>query len=441
MARRRRYSRMPRRGRVIGAAFAVLAAVAVVLTSCRTSTSPRFERPPLAAVPRSEPTVRVRIAAGVDRVLIEGPGHVQVGVFLGPGQVDQARTFSTPLHILRRDNRFELHPAGGQPLAWRVDALLVTPLSGADGMSVNGTSYPGRLALHAADLPQRPGTGLDVVNHVLMETYLPGVLERELYSYWHSQTFIAQAIAARSYAIATMARTRNRHYDLESTTASQVYGGVARNTRAIDAVRQTRGVVLMWADQVLPAYYSSSCGGSGQDAAYAFPNAQSIPPLAATYRGNWCSNSNSFRWGPIAHDRTQLSQRIAAWGKAGGMSIANLKKIRQITIASRNGVGRPVSFQIVDEAGKAYTLGAEHFRFACNYDGPGAPPLPSGSTLKSSHVTPVVQGERVVFTDGRGHGHGVGLCQHGAQAMAQQGHHAVSILNFYYPQAELKRIY
>lgn len=441
MARRRKRNRMPRKGRIIGAMMAAVASLALVLTSCRTTSSLPFEQPPMADTPRSEPLVRVRIVTAEPSVRIDGAGQVQIGVLMDGGRVQAARVFATPIRIVRQASRFELHPADGPALGWPVDALMITPVGGAQGVNVNGTGYPGQVALHVSKASGNTVAALDAVNHVPMETYLPGVIERELYSYWHSQAFIAQAIAARSYAIAQMARTRSRHFDLESTTASQVYGGRASNSRAIAAVRETRGVVLMWQNQVLPAYYASSCGGSGQDAAVAFPNAQSIPPLAATNRGHWCSNSPSFRWGPIHHDRRQLSQRIATWGKANGMSIARLGTITDLNVASRNGVGRPTAFHLQDDKGQAFTLKAEHLRFACNYEAPGLPALAAGTALKSSHVTPSVRGNQVVFADGRGHGHGVGLCQHGTQAMALQGHHAVSILNFYYPQASLKRLY
>jgi len=61
--------------------------------------------------------------------------------------------------------------------------------------------------------------------------------------------------------------------------------------------------------------------------------------------------------------------------------------------------------------------------------------------LRSGHVTVLVSDGKVRFTDGRGFGHGVGLDQFGAQAMAKQGHAAAAILDFYYPQARLVAAY
>jgi stage II sporulation protein D len=392
-------------------------------------------------VVRSEPVVRVRVAANQPSVRFEGADVVQVSVLTSAGAAPApgAHNFATPLTITCQGNQFVLQGAGSAAMGWRADALVVTSDRGA--LSLNGTSYPGKMALHALPSATSATMTIDAVNHVLMETYLPGVIEHELYSSWHPQAFVTQAITARSYAISQLSRTGGRHFDLEATTSSQMYGGVARNGRAIEAVRQTRGVVLLWQGQVLPAYYSSSCGGSGQDASAAFPNAQTIPPLAARDHGTWCSNSPSFRWGPITQDRTVLAKRIAAWGKANQMSIGNLKSIAAIGATARNRVGRPTAFAIQDGSGTVYTLGPEHFRFACNFKALGVAAPARGTELKSSHVNVTLSGRNVVFSDGRGHGHGVGLCQYGAQALALQGYDAPSILNFYYPQTTLKRLY
>jgi len=92
-------------------------------------------------------------------------------------------------------------------------------------------------------------------------------------------------------------------------------------------------------------------------------------------------------------------------------------------------------------APQSYSLRAEQFRFACNYDDPTLPKLRADTELRSSHVTVQVVGERVHFTDGRGFGHGVGMCQYGAQAMALKGHRARAILGFYYPGAKLAIVY
>ena len=83
-------------------------------------------------------------------------------------------------------------------------------------------------------------------------------------SRWNTEALRAQAIAARSYAVATRAAGKHasKGFDLVDTTADQVYGGAsaekATTSRAVD---DTRGIVLVQDKRVLPTYYHASSGG------------------------------------------------------------------------------------------------------------------------------------------------------------------------------------
>ena len=293
------------------------------------------------------------------------------------------------------------------------------------------------MALHA----RSNGRGFDAVNHVQIEQYLPGVLDRELYSHWHPVTFQTLAIAARSYAIAEMARTKRRHFDLESTQASQVYGGTTGNRKALRAVQQTRGMVLSYDGRIVPGYYSSCSGGASQDAVAAFPDAPDIPPLRGREHGEWGRSCKYFRWGPIDRPLWLLSQRITEWGRAAGHPVGKLHRIRDIRVSGRNAVGRPSEFTITDIDGGTFKLDPEAFRVASNYTSPRLDRLPSSKKVRSSYVKVRVAGPTVRFFDGRGFGHGVGLEQYCAQAMAVKGHQAGKILEFYYPGTKLVQSY
>jgi len=280
-----------------------------------------------------------------------------------------------------------------------------------------------------------------VVNHLAIEDYLPGVLARELYADWHLETFKAQAIAARSFALDRRSLSHKRHYDMESTQADQAYIGQTTNTAALRAVEDTRGQVLDYEYYILPAYYSSTCGGISQDARVGVGEYRNLLPLRGRHRGGWCRQSPTFRWGPIVRDRAALTTRIAQWGAARGHDVAALVDICEILVDESNSANRPTLFVITDSDGRRFELGAEAFRFACNFSSSERQKLPRIDQLKSSFVEVQVDDEQVVFTNGRGFGHGVGLCQFGAQGMALAGHDAVSILKFYYPGAEIIKAY
>ena len=387
-----------------------------------------------------EPIVRVRILTRESTVVITGPRQVTVGPTHDREDGTRSRIFSTPLSINREAGRFILRPQQGPILGWALPCLVVQSAS-TSAIAISGRTYPGAIWLHPHYENKRVEKCIDAVNHVKLETYLPGVLESELFGNWHATTFAAQSIAARSYAITSLAQSRDRHYDLESTTTSQVYAGQASNRRAITAVRQTRGQVLTYNKQVVRAYYSSCCGGTGQDAAVAFPSGPRIVSLQGRQHGSWCKASKYFRWGPIHRDKTTLATRFTDWGQQNNNPIARLRSLRNIVITARNSAGRPAAFTVIDARGRKFNMTAEQLRFAANHDGLDLPLVSAKKNLRSSHVQVKVIGRSLVFYDGRGFGHGVGMCQYGAQGLAQKGYNAAMILNFFYRDATIRRSY
>lgn len=103
---------------------------------------------------------------------------------------------------------------------------------------------------------------LVVVNNLPIEDYLLGVVPSEMPSKWNYEALKAQAIAARSYAIANRGKRASRGYDLKDTPEDQAYGGASAETATTNsAVLETKGVVITYNQKVIPAYYSSSAGG------------------------------------------------------------------------------------------------------------------------------------------------------------------------------------
>lgn len=399
---------------------------------------------PLIASVQREPNVRVRIAQDQPRADISATG----GLLVGPADMTfttSARRYSTAVAVMPYQGAFMVTDTNRQTIQWALPALMVSPISAGSPITYNGKTYPGSIALvPTLDAQNRPTGKLDVVNHVGMESYLPGVVERELYGSWEPTTFRAAAIAARSYAVFESSLNTHKHYDLESTTASQAYSGQATNPKATAAAAQTRGMLLEYQGRVVPAFYSSACGGSGQDAVAAFtwlPGLPDIDPLRGRDHGAWCRASDKFRWGPITRSKTELDQRIRYWGEKEGHPIKALRGIREVRVARVNAGGRPTVFAITDTAGMTYTLGPEQFRSACNTQTPAIGAVPKGQSLNSSHVQVTMGATAVTFSGGRGYGHGVGLCQFGAQGLAKTGYNEYSILAYYYPGSRVVRAY
>lgn len=106
------------------------------------------------------------------------------------------------------------------------------------------------------------GMGLTVINDVPLEKYLQGVVPSEMPSSWEHEAHKAQAIAARSYALANLGKRGKYGYDLKDTPEDQAYGGASAETpQTNDAVSETEGLVLIYDGKIIPAYYSASAGG------------------------------------------------------------------------------------------------------------------------------------------------------------------------------------
>jgi stage II sporulation protein D len=132
-----------------------------------------------------------------------------------------------------------------QPEAWLVS--LAGPLL------VNGSPYAGRLRLI------RQGSRLRLVNHLPLEVYISSVVGAEMPSSWSMEALRAQAIAARSYALAHMARPANRHWHLGDTTRWQAYRGldsVADRTR--EAATSTAGLILSYQGAIVESLYAAN---------------------------------------------------------------------------------------------------------------------------------------------------------------------------------------
>ena len=123
---------------------------------------------------------------------------------------------------------------------------------------------------------------LTVMNDIDLELYLRGVVPSEMPSKWEHEAHKAQAIAARSYAVANMGKRAKYGYDLKDTPEDQAYGGASAETaQTNDAVDETKGIVLVCQGKIVPAYYSASAGGktntAGQVWSTDLPFLKSVP--------------------------------------------------------------------------------------------------------------------------------------------------------------------
>ncbi len=396
--------------------------------------APGRTRPPL---PAGEPLLRVRVHSA--RVPASSVRLGSEGQGITIGRPDEAETvLAGPVRAAVGEGAWSIVDAAGT--AAPVDGLDPLELAAVGGaaLALGDRTYPGTMRL-VARTDEGP-LDFDVVSVVPMETYLPGVVFGELYSHWRKETRAAQAIAARSFAESERSHfAARRHYDLTCTPASQVYVGAVTHEPTLEAVRETAGMMLDFDGLLVAGYYCSCCGGTAACATDAIgPNpVNDVIPLLGRDGPDMCTDARVARW-TIERTVSQLSDRLRAFGLRRGTDLGTLGTIAALEVVSTNPHGRPRRYAIADASGKSAELSAVALRAAGNFSD-AKMPAPK-DPLWSSHVSMSIQGKAAVF-EGRGFGHGVGLCQYGAETLARRGTGHEEILRWYYPEVEIVRAY
>jgi stage II sporulation protein D len=267
------------------------------------------------------------------------------------------------------------------------------------------------------------------VNECSLESYTQGVLAGECPALFHPEAIRAMAVAVRSYSYRKAFLTAQ---ELCDTTHCQVYrgtGGVRSTIR--EAVEATTGVTALYDGEVIDAVYSSDCGGYTEANEEAWKGAKPIPYLrpvedAPEPNGKpFCSVNRSHRW-TLTLPRPKLS---ALFGKA----IADLK----VAVSDLTQSGRVRRLQLAPPAPQAAAGAAEKPSLLARvFSGEEWRRILGLSALKSLRFE-IKETETGIEISGAGWGHGVGLCQFGANGMAREGIPFVEILKHYYSGIEV----
>ena len=377
------------------------------------------------------PIIRVRLEANADQVTLACgvPPTYQAG--------DQpAAILTSPRNAVFTLSLSQQGWVAGNALLGGPDTELLIRPQHDGSVSVNGVPYRGRFRFRATG----PGR-FDVINDVDVDSYLCSVVSREMLPNWHDEAYKAQAIVARTYAIYEKQTSgADRHWDVWSDTRSQVYGGIPSETaKSRRAVNDTAGIVVAHVQpdgqpRIFKAYFSSCCGGISQSAHDAFGEPW-IEPLSDQNVGAACRASPRFNWGPVEVRKDELTRRFIEFGRRRKRVERNMATVVRIEPQLANRHYRPVRFLVTDAKGNRYSLTSEEFRWAVNTD------APENSTLYSSFVKIINDGDRVRFVEGHGWGHGVGMCQWCAQKRAEDGLRHEDIVTAAFQRAVIVRAY
>jgi len=285
-------------------------------------------------------------------------------------------------------------------------SVRITAQSGV--LRADGRPYRGAL-----ELRRTPGGRVTVVNVIDLESYLYGVIKAEIDPRWPREAVRAQAVAARTLAVHRMQAARepgSMPFDLPATTDAQVYlGEDAEDPAATAAVDETRGLVATYEDRPIFAAYHSNSGGHTENSENVwgtpYPYLRGVPdPYALEAPGiSW---SAALPFDAIAGDL-----------RRGGIYVAGLTDLVPGRVTPW---GRVLTIVLRDDAGRSQEINANRFRL-----------LIGPSVVRSTMFHVTREGLAADFA-GRGSGHGVGLDQWGARALAARGFTFEQILKYYY---------
>ena len=300
-------------------------------------------------------------------------------------------------------------------------AVVVNSKSNKGILKLDGTPYRGSLCID-----HRKGkTKLTTVNEVMLEDYLYGVVPNEMGYAWPMEALKAQAVAARTYVMHDMKKHASEGYDVCATTHCQVYRGKQKeHTRTNQAVDATKGEYLTYKGKVILSLFHASGGGYTENSEYVWgkrePYLRGVPDY------------NESPW-----EVNVTLDKLASVLKARGKSVGDIREIKlsklekqPVKAVDRGVSGRVRTMTIVGENGSVQVSGNDMRSM-----------LGLKSTLFDIDKRTFEEKESGSFTiKGYGFGHGLGMSQWGAKAMADKKKDYKEILKHYYSGTDIKKI-
>ncbi|NLL81820.1 MAG: SpoIID/LytB domain-containing protein [Tissierellia bacterium] len=309
-----------------------------------------------------------------------------------------------------------------------------------------------------------------VINHINLEHYLYGVVPREMGASFPIEALKAQAIIARSYALANINSHASEGFNLCDTTHCQVYGGYDNENIATNlAVDETRGQYITYNGNIISANYHSNSGGITEDSGNAW--SQSLPYLSSV-EDDFSNNAPNSSW-TFSLSVSDIQSKLTSSG-------IDLGQINNIVILETTDANRVLSLKIEGSKDEIIITGSQlrsilgatalkstwftvskkggkedlkvyvvsgNSTFPKEIDLGNAYIKDSGQAIsvnrsavnRARGLNESIQLKSTYSTDptsfvfnGRGYGHGVGMSQYGAREMANQGYNYEDIITHYY---------
>jgi len=287
------------------------------------------------------------------------------------------------------------------------------------GIKIDNKIFPGEIEVFL----NKNGT-LTIVNILDIEKYLYGVLPYEIDTGWTEEMLKVQAVIARTYTIANLGRHKEDGYDLCSSVHCQVYKGISKNIHkeVKKAVDETLGLIVVDKnDNLAQTYYHAACGGVGTENVLEIWSGVRDFEYLRGVECSYCKNSPYSKWRCVV-SQDKLVKLLLNNGY-------DLKKIVDIEIISFTKNERAKEIKIKTDKGDI-TMKSEELRKIIGYN-----------NLRSTKINEIKFLENNIIFYGSGWGHGIGLCQWGANELTKQGKSFKEVIEYYYPKTKIKKLY
>ena len=317
---------------------------------------------------------------------------------------------------------------------WPLVFLTILTLAGCMDTAVDGENWT-----PAEDVPEVPkkleksesagmptlsvyDTSEDEISEMDIETYVMGVVAGEMKNDWPLEALKAQAILARTFTL-KFCENKTSKYDgadiSTDVTEAQAYAAGDVNDRVRQAVNETRGQAMAYHGEYPYAWFHAHAGGMTELPSVGLDYEKDDPAYLEPVRSRESSKAPDSvkRW---TADFTK-AQVVKACADAG----VKIDELESIELGEKGASGRDKTLIV-----NGKPVSAPSFRIQIG-----------ANKLKSTLIDSVrVEGDTVSFT-GRGFGHGVGLSQWGAYAMAERGDDAETIIRHYFKDVDIVKLW
>lgn len=297
-----------------------------------------------------------------------------------------------------------------------------------NGAWLSGSTSPKRLHKGLLEITAEKGR-LKIINTIPLEEYIASVTSGEAGDLSQAEAFKAQALAARTYTLKHIGNHIKDGYNMCDSTHCQLFTGFgAVRPIARSAADSTRGEIVTYQDKPAATFYHSICGGRTETMTYVWPFEHKpylVSIMDGPARKPYCSIAPGFSW------KTRISMKALTGMARSQRWILPDENVRKMEVLDRGISKRAVTLQFSTEK-RSVRISATNF-----YHGVGRR---KGWDAIRSALFYVYSGKDYVVLEGKGNGHGVGMCQWGAEGMARRGFKYRDILTHYYPGTVCKNI-